>query len=85
MKQKTKQNKKRALGNDQLTCDIIKLGGNESLTQITKIFNTILKNKKIPPPWKEAKVITLPKKGDERDVKKLRPIRLLSHMYKFFY
>ena len=79
---KMKQNK--APGNDQLTCDIIKLGGNETLTQITKIFNTILKNKKIPPEWKEAKVIILHKKGDRRDIKNYRPISLLSHMYKLF-
>ena len=77
-----KQNK--APGNDQLTCDIIKLGGNEALTQITKIFNTILKNRKIPPEWKEAKVIILHKKGDRRDIKNYRPISLLPHMYKLF-
>ena len=66
-----KQNK--APGNDKLTCDIIKLGGNEAINQITKIFNMILKNKKIPPEWKEAKVIILHKKGDMRDIKKLPP------------
>ena len=77
-----KQNK--APGNDTLTCDIIGLGGNEAITQITKIFNTILKNKKIPPEWKEAKVIILHKKGDMRDIKNYRPISLLSHMYKLF-
>ena len=77
-----KQNK--APGNDKLTCDIIKLGGNEAIKQITKIFNTILKSKKIPPEWKEAKVIILHKKGDMRDIKNYRPISLLSHMYKLF-
>ena len=56
-----KQNK--APVNDQLTSDIIKLGGNETLTQITKIFNTILKNKKFPTKLKEAKLIILHKKG----------------------
>ena len=56
-----KQNK--APGNDKLTCDIIKLGGNEAINQITNIFNMILKNKKIPPEWKEAKVIICIKRG----------------------
>ena len=32
------QNK--AHGNDQITCGITKLGGSESLNQITKIFNS---------------------------------------------
>ena len=77
-----KQNK--APGIDLLTCDIIKLGGKEALTQITKIFNTILKNRKIPTEWKEAKVIILHKKGDRRDIRNYRPISLLSHMYKLF-
>ena len=42
----------KAPGIDQLTSDIIKIGGDEALTQITKIFNDILKNRKIPPEWK---------------------------------
>jgi len=54
----------KAPGNDQLTSDIIKIGGDEALKIITKIFNDILKNRKIPPEWKEAKVIVLHKKGD---------------------
>ena len=62
-----KQNK--APGNYQLTWDIIKLGGNESLSQITNN----LKNKEIPTEWKEAKVIILYRKGERRDLKKLRP------------
>ena len=54
----------KAPGIDQLTSDIIKLGGDEALKQITKIFNEILKNRKITPEWKEAKIIILHKKGD---------------------
>ena len=74
----------KAPGNDQLTSDIISLGGDEALKQITKIFNQILKHRKIPTEWKEAKIIIIHKKGDRKDIKNYRPISLLSHMYKLF-
>ena len=60
------------------------------MKQITTIFNRTLetkkkkKKKKIPAEWKEAKMIILHKKGDVRDIKKYRPVSLLSHMYKLF-
>ena len=76
--------KNKSPGNDQLTSDIIKLGGSEALKQITTIFNNILRTQKIPHEWKEAKIIILFKKGDRKDIKNYRPISLLSHMYKLF-
>ena len=48
------------------------------------LFNDILKEKRIPNEWKEAKVIFLFKKGDKNEVKNYRPISLLLHMYKIF-
>ena len=51
--------KKKAPGNDQITSDIICLGGDEVIKQVTSIFNEILKNRKIPIEWKEAKMIIL--------------------------
>ena len=76
--------KNKSPGNDQLTSDIIRLGGYEALKQITTIFNNILRTQKIPHEWKEAKIIILFKKGDRKDIKNYRPISLLSHMYKLF-
>ena len=76
--------KNKAPGNDQLTSDIIRLGGSEAVKQITAIFNNILHTQKIPPEWKEAKIIILFKKGDRKDIKNYRPISLLSHLYKLF-
>ena len=74
----------KAVGIDQLTSGIIKLGGEEAIHQIQKIFNNILKTKTIPKEWREAKVTTLHKKGDRKDIKNYRPISLISHMYKLF-
>ena len=74
----------KAPGIDNLTSDIMILGGEESVKQLTKNFNQILETKKIPAEWKEAKMIILHKKGDMRDIKNYRPICLFSHMYKLF-
>ena len=62
--------KNKSPGNDQLTSDMIRLGGSEALKQVTTIFNNILLTQKIPHEWKEAKIIILFKKGDRKDIKK---------------
>ena len=76
--------KYKAPGIDNLTSDIVKLGGEESVKLFTKLFNQISETKTIPAEWKEAKMIILHKRGDMRDIKNYRPISLLSHMYKLF-
>ena len=74
----------KAQGVDGITSDIIKLGGPMVLTYLTNIFNNILRTKQIPDSWDEAKIVILFKKGDPKDIKNYRPIRLLSHSYKIF-
>ena len=74
----------KAPGTDDLTSDIFKIGSTEITTQLVKLYNNILQEKKIPKTWKEAKVILLHKKGDKADIKNYRPISLLSHVYKIF-
>ena len=69
-----KRNK--APGIDQITTDIIILGGEEVIQEMVTLFNDILKEKRIPKEWKEAKVILLFKKGDKNEVKNYRPISL---------
>ena len=54
--------KNKAPGTNNLTSDITILGGEEAVKQITKFFNQMLKTKKIPAEWKEAKMIILQKK-----------------------
>ena len=76
-----KMKKNKAPGNDNLTTDIIELGGKETLENLTEAFNNILTSQIIPETWKEAKVIILFKKGDGKDY---RPISLLAHTYKLF-
>ena len=79
-----KMRKMKAPGNDGITSDIIKMGGQNTIAYITKAFNNILYSQQIPECWQEAKIIILHKKGDRRDIKNYRPISLLSHTYKLF-
>ena len=67
----------KAPGNDDLSNDIFKTGGDEINKQL--VYNPILR--KIPVKWKEAKIILLHKKAD---IKNYRPTSLSSHAYKIF-
>ena len=76
--------KNKAPGPDEITSDVISLGGESLLEYLTKTYNHILKTKTIPSTWEEAKIIIIYKKGDPGDIKNYRPISLLSHSYKIF-
>ena len=69
----------KAPGNDDLSNDIFKTGGDEINKQLVKLYNPILR--KIPVKWKEGNIILLHKKAD---IKNYRPISLSSHAYKIF-
>ena len=64
----------KAPGTDDITSDIIKVGG-EGITQhLVGLYNQRLDEKRIPVCWKEAKVILLYKKGEKTDIQNYRPI-----------
>ncbi|GFR69759.1 endonuclease-reverse transcriptase [Elysia marginata] len=74
--------KNKAPGPDEITSDIIRIGGAPAISYLKKALNQILTLKEIPPRWNEAKIIVLYKKGDPGDIANYRPISLLSHSYK---
>ena len=76
--------KGKAPGIDNITSDILKLGGKEVIKALKTIFNETLESQEIPETWGEAKMIILHKKGERRDIKNYRPVSLLSHTYKLF-
>ncbi|GFO50552.1 RNA-directed DNA polymerase (reverse transcriptase) domain containing protein [Plakobranchus ocellatus] len=75
--------KKKAPGPDDITSDILLLRDEPVLKYLTSCSNGILKSRKIPACWEEAKIIIY-KKGDPGDIKNYRPISLLSLSYKLF-
>ena len=66
--------KNKAPGTTNLTSDIMKPGGEESVKQFT-FFYQILETKKIP---------AIMGRRDMKDIINFLPISLLSHMYKLF-
>ena len=74
----------KAPGTDDITSDIIKIGGDETTAELAKLYNQILDEKRIPACWKEAKVILLFKKGDKTDIKNYRDLSVCYHMYTRF-
>ena len=57
--------KGKAPGIDNITSDILKLGGKEVIKALKTFFNEILESQEIPETWREAKMIILHKKGKE--------------------
>ena len=51
---------------------------------LTLIFNTCMRQKDVPTPWKEALTVLIYKKGADNDVSNFRPIALMSCIYKLF-
>lgn len=72
----------KATGDDDISIDMIREGGENLLSKITKLLNICLKEAEIPKAWKNANVILLYKKGENTKLDNYRPISLLSHIYK---
>ncbi|GFS08730.1 endonuclease-reverse transcriptase [Elysia marginata] len=66
-----KMSKNKAPGPDEITSDIIRIGGAPAILYLTKALNQILTLKEIPPSWNEAKIIILYKKRRPRRHSKL--------------
>ena len=75
--------KNKAPGPDHITTDMTKTG-RTILKIIQEIFNSCLKEKKIPHDWNNANTILIYKIGDRTDPKNYSQISRLSHLYKSF-
>ena len=62
--------RKKAPGNDNITADVLKDGGELIVQMFTNMFNRCLREGKLPNSWKDASVIIIHKKGDTADIKK---------------
>ena len=70
-----------ATGNDHINIETLKAKYAISKT-LAKLYTKRLLEKRIPIAWKNAKMINIFKKGNKKDLKKYKPICLLSNIYK---
>jgi hypothetical protein len=69
---------RKAPGIDDVSPFMIKRGGNTIVVSITKLFNRIYSEGRIPQPWFVSRIIPIPKKtGRSLQVNEFRPISLL--------
>uniref|UniRef100_A0A8D8W2L6 Craniofacial development protein 2 n=1 Tax=Cacopsylla melanoneura TaxID=428564 RepID=A0A8D8W2L6_9HEMI len=77
---KMKNNK--APGNDNITPELLKYGGEAVESMMLKIIHTIWKREKMPVNWNAGVLCVLHKKGDKLDCNNFRGIMLLNTAYK---
>ncbi|CAH2104737.1 unnamed protein product [Euphydryas editha] len=71
-------------GPDGIPNEALKLGQTLLTPTITTLFNTIIKEERVPEQWTKSNIILLYKKGDPNDIGNYRPISLLPSLYKLF-
>ena len=71
-----------ATGNDHINIDTLKAGEDTISKTLAKLYTKCLSERRIPTAWKNAKITTIFKKGNKKDLKNYRPIYLLSNIYK---
>lgn len=76
--------KGKATGPDGITNEIIKTFPIEIENTMTRIFNRVLDEERIPNQWKTAEIILLHKKGPKEEIKNYRPISLTSNAGKIY-
>jgi hypothetical protein len=55
-------------GIDQISTELIKVGGSKICSEIHKLIIAIWNNEELPDQWKESVVVPIYKKGDEQIV-----------------
>jgi len=73
----------KTLGPDGIPIEAWKCMGDDGLSWLTKLFNKILRTKKIPDEWRKSIMVPISKnKGDIQNCTNYRGIKLMSHTMK---
>ena len=80
----TKLKNRKSAGEDEISNELLKYGGEELSKELHAFFNKITKTKKVPTEWKESITIPILKKGSRKDPANYRGITLLSSILKLF-
>ena len=71
--------KGKSAGVDNIPAELVQADGEDVITALTTICNTIWQTGEWPTPWIQSLVITLPKKGNLQQCQNYRTISLISH------
>ncbi|KAL0906721.1 hypothetical protein M5K25_025237 [Dendrobium thyrsiflorum] len=75
----------KAVGPDDIPIEVWKCLGEDGISWLTKLFNIILKTKKMPDEWRKSVLIPIFKnKGDAQDCANYRGIKLMCHTLKLW-
>ena len=74
----------KATGNDQVNIETLKAGEDTIAKTLAKLYKKCILERRIPTTWKNAKMVIIFKKGNQKDIKNYKPICLLSNIYKLF-
>lgn len=77
-------NRNTAAGADGITYSLIRNLNDSAVQEITAFFNDHWQRGTLPPEWKHAEVIMIPKPGKKLQIENLRPISLTSCLGKLF-
>ncbi|QHN83560.1 LINE-1 retrotransposable element ORF2 protein [Arachis hypogaea] len=75
----------RAVGPDNVPIEVWKSLGEKGINWLTKLFNEILRSKKMPDEWRKSTLVPIYKnKGDIQSCGNYRGIKLMSHTMKLW-
>jgi hypothetical protein len=74
-----------AIGLDGISYHIFQLGGGDNAVKwMMKVFTKLIQEKRVPEIWKQARIVLLYKKGDDKDAANYRPISITCCLYRIF-
>lgn len=75
---------KKALGDDGIGIEALRIGGQELVEALKTLFNKCLFEEKNPSQWLNAIIVLMHRNGDTTDLANNRPMNLLSNVYKLY-